>query len=290
MESVTKPSGFNPAETDERGRRPDGVSAHLGVTVVIPAFNRAELLPRAVRSVLKQAYRPLELIVVDDCSEDRTPAVLAPLAAGGELRVIRHEKNLGVSAARNTGIRAGRGELIAFLDSDDEWLPGKLEAQVDYLAEHPDQVLVQTQERWMRKGRRVNPGQKHLKKSGDIFIDSVALCLISPSAVMLRRSLLDEVGLFDESLPAAEDYDLWLRVLARYPAGLIDRELVIRHGGRPDQLSAQPGLDLYRVAALEKILKLPLSLERRQAAGLELERRRAIYEAGRRKRAGDVIE
>lgn len=259
------------------------------VTVVIPAFNRAALLPRAIQSVLDQAYRPLELIVVDDHSEDETPAVLAPHAESGRLRVIRHPQNMGVSAARNTGIRAGRGELIAFLDSDDQWLPGKVEAQVEYFREHREEVLVQTQERWMRQGRRVNPGRKHLKKSGDIFIDSVALCLISPSAVMLRRSLLDEVGLFDENLPAAEDYDLWLRVLARYPAGLIDRELVIRHGGRPDQLSAQPGLDLYRAAALEKILKQPLTPERRLAAERELERRRSIYEAGRLKRTGETV-
>lgn len=254
------------------------------VTAVIPTFDRARLLLRAVRSALEQDYRPLEIIVVDDHSGDGTPELLAPLAARGELKVIRHEKNLGVSAARNTGIRAGRGEMLAFLDSDDEWLPGKIGVQVDYLLKNPDQVLVQTQERWMRKGLRVNPGRKHLKKSGDIFIESVALCLISPSAVMLRRSLLDEVGLFDESLPAAEDYDLWLRVLARHPAGLIDREMVVRHGGRPDQLSARPGLDLFRAAALEKILKEPLSPERRLAVARELERRRGIYEAGRRKR------
>ena len=280
------------AETPARPRLSDAKKQPVRglVTVVVPTFNRAGLLPRAVRSVFEQAYRPLELIVVDDCSEDETQAVLAPWAANGRLTVIRHEKNLGVSAARNTGIRAGQGEFVAFLDSDDEWRPGKIEAQVDFFGENPDQVLVQTQERWMRKGRRVNPGQKHLKKSGDIFIDSVALCLISPSAVMLRRSLFAEVGLFDENLPAAEDYDLWLRVLARYPAGLIDRELVIRHGGRPDQLSARPGLDVYRAAALEKILNLPLSPERRQAAALELERRRSIYEAGRRKRTGKVIE
>lgn len=136
----------------------------------------------------------------------------------------------------------------------------------------------------MRKGRRVNPGQKHLKKSGDIFIDSVALCLISPSAVMLRRELLTEVGLFDESLPAAEDYDLWLRVLARHPVGLIDRELVIRHGGHADQLSAGHSLDRWRVKALEKIISRPLTPERRTAVEKELIRRREIYEAGRAKR------
>ena len=117
---VKAQSGLNPAETPEQSSLPDGTSPCRGlVTVVIPTFNRADLLPRAVRSVLDQTYRPLELIVVDDCSEDATPLVLAPWTANEEMRVIRHEKNQGVSAARNSGIRAGRGELIAFLDSDD---------------------------------------------------------------------------------------------------------------------------------------------------------------------------
>ena len=257
------------------------------VSAIIPTFNRAWSLGRAVDSVLTQAYQPLELIVVDDGSTDETPELLAPQAARGLIQLIS-QPNRGVSAARNAGLAMARGSLIAFLDSDDEWLPGKVEAQVEFLDQHPDQVLVQTQERWFRNGRRVNPGRRHLKPAGDIFIPSLSLCLISPSAVMLRQSLFEEVGLFDESLPAAEDYDLWLRVLARHQAGLIDRELVIRHGGRPDQLSAQPALDRWRIRALEKILRTELSPERRQAAEAELARRRAIYQAGLHKRAGRV--
>ncbi len=158
------------------------------------------------------------------------------------------------------------------------------------MAENPAIHLVQTQEAWFRNGRRVNPGRKHLKKAGDIFLDSVKLCLISPSAAMLRRALLDEVGLFDENLPAAEDYDLWLRILRLHPAGLIDRELVKRHGGRADQLSAGHSLDKYRVMALEKILAEELSPERRQAVITELERRRAIYAGGLEKRRGEALD
>jgi hypothetical protein len=155
------------------------------------------------------------------------------------------------------------------------------------MAANPDMALVQTQERWLRNGRRVNPRRRHLKKAGDIFMESLELCLISPSAVMLRREIFDEVGLFDENLPAAEDYDLWLRVLARYPAGLIDRELVVRHGGRADQLSARHSLDRWRIAALEKLLASPLSAERRRKAENELERRRRIYLTGLAKRRAD---
>ncbi len=253
------------------------------VSVIIPTFDRAATIRRAVDSVLSQDYEPLELVVVDDGSRDETADLLTPLAQAGRLTLLR-QTNQGVSAARNTGLKASAGPLIAFLDSDDEWLPGKVAAQVDFFRRNPAAVLVQTQERWMRGGRRVNPGRRHLKKAGDIFLESLPLCLISPSAVMLRRSLLDEVGRFDETLPAAEDYDLWLRVLARHPAGLLDREMVIRHGGRPDQLSAGHSLDRWRIMALEKILAADLSPERRPAAEEELARRRAIYEAGRLKR------
>lgn len=258
------------------------------VSVIIPTYNRAGSILRAVHSVLGQDYSPLELIVVDDGSADDSPALLKPLADSGQIMMLT-QKNQGVSSARNAGLRRARGSLLAFLDSDDEWLPGKVQAQVDFLTRHPTEVLVQTQERWIRNGRRVNPGRRHQKKAGDIFLESLGLCLISPSAVMLRRSLLDEVGLFDEKLLAAEDYDLWLRILARHPAGLIDRELVIRHGGHPDQLSARHSLDRYRVMALEKILQTPLSAERREAAQKEMYRRRDIYLAGRAKRAAGLL-
>ncbi|UQZ91040.1 glycosyl transferase [Deltaproteobacteria bacterium Smac51] len=257
------------------------------VSVIIPTYNRAATIERAVRSVLDQDYVPLELIVVDDGGADETPGLLAALATDPRLTVLRQD-NRGVSAARNLGIKSSQGPLLCFLDSDDEWLPGKLAAQVEFMAANPLSPLVQTQERWIRNGRRVNPGRKHLKRAGDIFLDSVKLCLISPSAVMLRRSLLDEVGLFDETLPAAEDYDLWLRILRLHPAGLIDRELVIRYGGHPDQLSAGHSLDKYRVAALEKILGEDLTPERKRAVSEELERRKAIYLDGAAKREARV--
>ncbi len=257
------------------------------VAVVIPTYDRAGTILRAVESVLAQDYAPLELVVVDDGSRDGTAELLAPLARAGRLTLLL-QPNLGVSAARNAGIRATAAPFIAFLDSDDEWRPGKIQAQVDFFRDHPDCDLVQTREIWMRRGRRVNPGRRHQKKAGDIFIDSLSLCLISPSAVMLRRSLLDEVGLFDENLPAAEDYDLWLRVLVGHPAGLIEQDLVVRHGGRPDQLSAGHSLDRWRILALEKILRRDLSPERRLAAEAELARRRAVYLAGRAKRAGGL--
>lgn len=255
------------------------------VSVVIPTFNRASTIERAVRSVLAQNYANFEVIVVDDASTDDTPQILLSLNDDQRVKLLRFTQNHGVSAARNYGVEYATGALITFLDSDDEWLPEKLSVQVAFMSAHPHAQLVQTQELWIRRGKRVNPGQKHLKKSGDIFVDSLKLCLISPSATMLRRDFFKAVGGFDETLLAAEDYDLWLRILRTHPAHLIDRHLVIRHGGHDDQLSAQHSLDKYRVMALEKILREDLSPERRTAAQEELERRRAIYMNGLRKRA-----
>ncbi len=258
------------------------MNRHPLVSVIIPAYNRAGMLRQAVDSVLEQDYRPTEVLVIDDGSVDETPVVLS--AYEDRIRCFRQE-NAGVSAARNTGIRASRGEFIAFLDSDDYWLPGKLTAQVDWFLGHPESMICQTEEIWIRNGRRVNPRQKHRKRAGDIFIESLSLCLVSPSAVMLRRRLLDETGLFDPELPACEDYDLWLRVSSRYRVGLIEKPLLVRRGGHPGQLSAAPGLDRYRIHAIRKILDTGnLSPPQREAAVSTLEKKCAIYAAGCEKR------
>ena len=161
----------------------------------------------------------------------------------------------GPAAARNRGIAMARGRLIAFLDSDDLWMPEKLARQSLFMRNNPDCPISQTGETWMRDGRRVNPGRRHRKRSGDIFIDSLRTCLISPSAAILRRELLDEVGGFDEDMAACEDYDLWLRILARHEVGLLDEPLTVRRAGHPGQLSATvAALDRFRILALAKLL------------------------------------
>jgi glycosyltransferase involved in cell wall biosynthesis len=224
------------------------------VGVIIPTFNRGRKVARAVCSVLFQTLVDHEIIVVDDGSTDDTQAVLAPLQS--HIKIIPHPGNLGVSAARNTGIRATAAPLIAFLDSDDYWLPEKLAVQVRFFREHPEAVACQTEERWVRRGLRANPKKKHLKPSGDIFEPSLKLCLVSPSAAMVKRSLLEEVGLFDEALPVCEDYDLWLRISCRYPIYLIERTLVVKEGGSPDQLSRNfKGMDRYRIRAMVKLIE-----------------------------------
>jgi len=119
-------------------------------------------------------------------------------------------------------------------------------------------MICQTEEIWIRNGVRVNPKKKHKKLSGMIFKPSLSLCMISPSAVMIERNLFDEVGNFDESLPACEDYDLWLRMSCRYPVYLIDMPLIIKRGGHEDQLSSAPGLDRFRIKALINIMESKL--------------------------------
>ena len=252
------------------------------VSVIVPTFNRAALLVEAVDSVLAQQGVAFELIVVDDGSTDDTSDVLA--GYGSRIKVIPQE-NRGVSAARNRGVAAGRGELIAFLDSDDLWLPGKLRAQVAYMDAHPELGICQTEEIWIRDGRRVNPRRRHRKTAGMFFERSLELCLVSPSAVMLRRELFEAAGGFDEDLPACEDYDLWLRIGRRHPVGLIDAPMVVKRGGHPDQLSRRPGLDRYRIRAIAKLLDGGLlDAAQRQAALRVLASKCAIYAQGCRRR------
>ena len=248
------------------------------VSVIIPTYNRSWILAEAVESVLAQDHPDFEVIVVDDGSTDHTDRVLEKYAAA--IRVIK-QSNQGVSAARNRGIEVSGGDLIAFLDSDDLWLPEKLTAQVTFFRHHPDAMICQTEEIWIRNGQRVNPKHRHRKPSGMIFEPSLALCLVSPSAVMIKRELFAKVGLFDESMPACEDYDMWLRISCDTPVFLIDSALTIKRGGHSDQLSRQPSLDKYRVFALQKAIDQGrLSEVQRQAAARMLQKKCRIYAEG----------
>ena len=263
-------------------KKPVDIAAEPRVSVVLPTFNRGWILEQAVDSVLDQDYANLELIVIDDGSTDGTKRLLSRF--GDRITVIR-QVNRGVSAARNAGIRASSGELIALLDSDDTWLPGKVTVQVAFFSTHPDALVCQTAEIWIRNGVRVNPGKRHRKEAGMIFERSLALCLVSPSAVMMRKSLLEEVGLFDESLPACEDYDLWLRIAWKHPIHLIDQPLIVKRGGHDDQLSRLPELDKYRIQSIARLLdRGVLSPGQEKAARAMLHTKSAIYAQGCRKR------
>ncbi len=249
------------------------------VSVVIPTHNRVRLLERAILSVLGQSFKDFELIVVDDGSDDSTQELLKRYA--GRITVLVQPRK-GVAAARNLGIRHSRGGLLAFLDSDDEWLPVKLERQVARFDPTDDFFICHTDEIWLKDGNEVPQQEKHRKQGGHFFERALELCLISPSSVMISRTLLDHVGLFDEQLPAAEDYDLWLRITAYYEVDFISEPLVVKHAGHKDQLSRTvPAIDRYRIRAIEKSLAhADLRQEYRQAAIRELARKCGIVAMG----------
>ncbi len=225
----------------------------MKISVVIPTYNRAGVLAEALVSVLAQSHAAHEVIVVDDGSSDDTAAMVA--CEFSEVTLIRQD-NHGVSHARNRGIEAATGDWIALLDSDDRWHPDKLARQCEALRVSPGHRLVHCDEIWIRHGVRVNAMRKHAKQGGWIFEHCLPLCAISPSAAMLHRSVFDDVGLFDESLPACEDYDYWLRLTAREPVLFVEQALLTKYGGHEDQLSRKYwGMDRFRIRALDKILR-----------------------------------
>lgn len=204
--------------------------------------------------MLEQSYQAFELIVVDDGSDDDTREMLTQF--GDRVRHI-YQENQGPSAARNRGIRAATGEFLTFLDSDDLWTRDKLKHQLEFMQANPEAGVCYTDETWIRRGVRVNPRRKHQKHSGWIFEKCLPLCIVSPSSVLMRRVFFEKIGLFAEALPACEDYDLWLRASLLYPFHFIPEQLIVKRGGHDDQLSAQWGLDRYRVQSLLKLLDNP---------------------------------
>ncbi len=252
------------------------------ISVIIPIYNRPAQILRSVNSVLDQKYDNFECIVVDDGSTDETPSVLRSF--GEKIKVITIG-NKGVSAARNIGVEKSSGDLIAFLDSDDEWKPLKLKKQTEHLLKNSWQIT-QTDEIWIRNGSFLNKKKKHTKPEGDIFQKSLELCCVTPSAVLMEKTLFEKYGGFDESLPACEDFDLWIRMSIKEKFGLLNEKLVIKYGGHPDQLSATPTLDKYRILSLHKIITTTenLSDHHKKAMIENLKKRAEIYSNGAIKR------
>ena len=252
------------------------------VSVIIPTFNRWPLVGEAVESVFAQSYSDFELIVVDDGSTDETQQELAKFRS--RLRLFVKARG-GVAAARNFGVSRAAGRYVAFLDSDDLWRPKKLEMQTAFMEKDPAVQICQTEEIWLRHGVRVNPRSRHQKPSGDIFMASLQLCLVSPSAVMMTKELFWRFGGFDERFPVCEDYDLWLRIAVEHRVPLIASPLTIKRGGHADQLSRSTwAIDRYRVAALQKLLRSNLQGTRRARALAVLRSKIAILAQGARKR------
>jgi len=237
------------------------------VSVIIPTYQRASVIMRAVKSVLGQTYKELELIIVNDGgSKEEGDSTLELLAAvcDSRLRIIT-TTNQGVSAARNLGVKQASGIFLAFLDSDDEWLPQKLEKQMELHRQCPEFEWSHTDEIWIRRGKRVNAGKIHQKSGGDIFIRSLDLCLVSPSTVIMKKDFFLSLGGFRQDFPACEDYDLWLKASVRAAIGFLPEALIIKYGGHADQLSAKfKAMDWWRALSLLWLLEnLKLSDEKR---------------------------
>lgn len=223
------------------------------ISVIIPTYNRIDLIARALQSVFNQTLTAHEIIVIDDGSTDHSVEFIR---AKFPSVILLSQKNNGVSSARNRGIKHATGNWIALLDSDDEWLPNKLKIQTDLLSKNTDYQICHTEEIWIRNGTRVNQMKKHKKMGGWIFNQCLALCAMSPSSVLIHRAIFEKFDSFDESLPACEDYDLWLKICAKYPVLFVEQAMIYKYGGHADQLSKKYwGMDRFRIKSLDNLLQ-----------------------------------
>jgi len=273
----------------------------------------------AVDSVLSQSFPDFELIIVDDGSTDYTKEIVDKYLKGaaskvevigehgqGTQYVLRstnlnrytlnaippipihyyYQNNKGPAAARNKGIKEAKGEFICFLDSDDRFRKQKLKMTYDYIKEYPQYKIFHTEEVWYRNGKILSQKAYHKKPDGYAFESSLRICSISMSTAAIKKEIFNEIGIFDETMPACEDYDFWLRVTSLYPAKLIPSPLTIKEGGHPNQQSKKfAALDRFRIYAIDKILTLErLSDEQKKCAIKELNRKCNIYIKGAKKR------
>ena len=254
------------------------------ISVVIPTLNRINTLQRALDSVINQTYKAAEIIVVDNGSSDGT---LKFLREQYPKITILTENKIGVSSARNKGIKKSINQWIALLDSDDAWHPRKLEIQTSMLdSALKEYNLIHTDEVWFRNNKHINQMKKHKKQGGYIFERCLSLCCISPSSVLFKKNILDKVGLFDESLPVCEDYDMWLKICSSEEVLFVQDKLTYKYGGHKDQLSKSYwGMDRFRIKSIENIIKnFDLTYKQKKQAKKELIKKLKIIINGAFKR------
>ena len=254
----------------------------MNISVVIPSYNRKDFLKRSIDSAINQTKKPLEIIVVDDGSTDGTETMIK---SDYDFVKFIKQKNKGVSAARNIGIKVSIGEWICFLDSDDEWKKDKLEKQINAMKSNPGYKFFHSNEIWIKNGLRINQKKKHKKYGGDIFDKCLDMCRISPSSVMIDKTVFDEVGNFNENLVVCEDYELWLRICDKYRIFFIDEPLIIKYGGHQGQLSYSiKSIENHRIKALEYLILENLNRKNKRHAIQMLLSKLNIYLKGLVKR------
>ena len=259
------------------------------VSVIIPTLNRINTLQRAIDSVIAQSFKSIEIIVVDNGSSDGSVKMLKKYYP--TVKVI-HEHKVGVSASRNKGIKYASSPWIAFLDSDDAWDQKKLEKQLNLLHNSHDKYrLIHTNEIWIRNGKKINQMKKHQKFGGYIFNECLSLCCVSPSSVLIDRSIFDDMGLFNENLPVCEDYDMWLRICSKEEVLFIDEKLTFKYGGHKDQLSKSYwGMDRFRVNSIENlILNYDLNTDQKNKSMATLIKKLKIIINGAKKRNNSSV-
>ncbi len=199
------------------------------VSIILPSYNRAKILKRAIQSVIDQTFSDFELIIVDDCSKDNTEEVVKNFH-DHRIKLIRHERNKGAVAARNTGIKASKGKYVAFQDSDDEWLPQKLEKQIKVFEQGPSNLGVVYTSFWLIDGnqKRISPPAFIKHTEGDIHRTLLEYNFIGTPMAVVRRESFEKEGLF-ENLPRLQEWDLWLRISKRYRFAHINEPLAIAY-------------------------------------------------------------
>ena len=263
------------------------------ITAVIPTYNRPEQTLEAVKSVLEQSYRPLELIIGDDGSEDQTLSVLKAYTSdeenrrGVSVRIMEMDHCGFPGEVRNRCAAEAAGELFAFLDSDDLWRPDKLEKQYGELhRDRPDCLISHTREEWNRSGKIISQAGMDHKREGDIFTDALKKCIIGPSTVMMARSLYKESGGFRSDMEIAEDYEYWLRLTAFHMVSYLDEPLTVKRAGHGEQLSEKYGqIEIFRIQGLRDLVDSNFfSGDNAVRAARELSRKCTVYGRGCLKR------
>ncbi len=220
------------------------------VDVVIPAYGRQQLLTEAVASVRQQSFSDWRLWIVDDASVE---ALAMPFPSDSRLSLTRLNDNRGPAYARNFGAALGSAPFIAFLDSDDLWHPEKLAGAIAAFDREPELQWWHSNELWLRNGNVVKQKSIHRKQGGQFFERALERCLISPSAVVLRRDFFMAEEGFAPAFRLCEDYELWLRLLLRAPIGYSAQPLTIKRAGDWPQLSSAREIDRFRVLAMHRV-------------------------------------
>ena len=263
------------------------------VDAVITTHNRAEFITDALDSAVKQTFDELRIIIIDDGSNINVSAIISKYLSesSGLLKKKKrkifyvYQRQRGISAARNTGIKLSRADYIAFIDDDDIWKKKKIERQIEELAANGLRVCY-TDEIWYMNGKHLNQLKKHRKYSGDIFEKALPLCIISPSSILIERSVFSEIGFFDTSFEVCEDYEFWLRLTLHFEVFFLEEKLIIKRGGHDSQLSRKyPAMDRFRIEAIKKLIdNVKMPENKYQAALNEIKKKIDIYINGCLKR------